>query len=94
MMIVVPVLLCLRDRVKEAGTNSFVLNPRIHLKISLVLSCFRTGLDVARRPQPSPRSAKVVRQETTAWVSWVGGMVSISPTTCCLWLWVRKKNTR
>ena len=39
-------------------------------------------------------TAKIVKQATTACISWVGGMVSISLTTYVLWLWVRRKKAQ
>ena len=65
---------------------------RIHLKISLVASARGRVRQGARSLL---RSAEVVKQETTAArISWVGGMVSISPTTYVLWLWVRRKKAQ
>ena len=40
------------------------------------------------------RSAKVVKQETTACISWVGGMVSIFLAAYVLLLWVRRKKAQ
>lgn len=36
-------------------------------------------------------SATDVHPETTAFVSWVGGIVSTSPTTPAFWCWVGKQ---
>ena len=51
---------------------------RIHLKICLVASA--RGLSMSRRSQPSPVRRGCKTRNYTACISWVGGMVSISPT--------------
>ena len=80
------------DKLKDAGTNSFV---PISDPFEDIPGCFRTGAECEWQGARSLlRSAEVVKQETTACISWVGGMFSISPTTYVLWLWVRGKKAQ
>ena len=80
-MIVAPVR-CLRHA-ERCWKPTTLFHSRIHWKISLP-SCFRPelGLSVARHLQRSP-VREVGKQETTACISRVGGMVSIYLTNVC-----------
>ena len=82
----------LSQTLKDAGTSSFV---PISDPFEDIPGCFRTGAECEWQGARSLlRSAEVVKQETTACISWVGGMFSISPTTYVLWLWVRGKKAQ
>ena len=68
-----------------------LLQSRILLKTSLVDCAWGCVWRGTRRLLPS---AKVVQQEFTACICWVGGIVSISPSTYVLRLWVNGKQAQ